>query len=261
MLAAVIVGYGTFGYNRGSFTVPLVAMAAVSAAKHERFSLAVMSLGVSLVLVIAPAFQAYRSGDFSGQEVFEDPSTRDVLLQGDVMDSIQTYGAAPQFLGFLLENCGLTGTPHWGEVTFSSLLSPLPILGKPFRESSGTAIFNRMIYDTSEIVDQIAPFQGELFIDLNIIGVIIGYCFLGWIALKLQRAFEKSKTSLEFFIWQYAAIWTFFLIFGSISVVSQIYFYFGWPIYLYLIYRWLRSRSARMLPPISHRGRLVQSRV
>ena len=262
MLAAVTVGYGTYSYNRGSFTVPLVAMAAVSAAKRERFSLAVTTLGVILVLLMAPALGAYRSGDFSGQEVFEDPSTRDALLQTvDVMESVQMYGAAPQFMGFLLENNGWTAAPHWGEVTVSSFLSPLPILGKAFRKSSGTTIYNTMIYGTPEIVDQIVPFEGELFLDFNIVGVIIGYCFLGWIAHKLQRAFERSRSCLDFFIWQYAAIWMFFLIFGSISVVSQVYFYFGWPIYLYFLYRRLRPRSARELSHISHEGRLVQSRV
>ena len=254
MLAGVIVGYGTFGYNRGSFTVPLVAMAAVSSAKHERFSLAVMTIGVILVLFMAPALDAYRSGDFSGQEVFEDPSARDALVQhGDLMESIQIYGAGPQFLAFLLENNGWTAAPDWGEVTVSSFLSPFPILGKPFRESSGTTIYNTMIYDTPEIHDQIVPFQGELFLDFNILGVIIGYCFLGWIAHKLQRAFERSRSCLDLFIWQYAAIWTFFLIFGSISVVSQIYFYFGWPIYLYFLYRRLRFRSARELAQIQSR--------
>jgi oligosaccharide repeat unit polymerase len=246
ILAAVILGYGTFGYNRGSFTVPLVAMAAVSSAKRERFSLAVMTIGIILVLLMAPALEAYRSGDFSGQEVFEDPSARDALVQeGDVTGSIQIYGAAPQFLAFLLENNGWTAAPHWGEVTVSSFLSPFPILGKPFRESSGTTIYNTMIYDTPEIHDQIVPFQGELFLDFNIVGVILGYCFLGWIAHKLQTAFERSRSGLDLFIWQYAAIWTFFLIFGSISVVSQIYFCFGWPIYLYFLYRRLTLCSAR----------------
>jgi len=262
ILAAVTLSYGTFSYNRASFTVPLIAMTAVSLAKRERFSLAVMILGVILVLVAAPALGAYRSSNFSGQQVFEDPSARDVVLKKPyVMESVQAYGAAPQFMGFLLENNGWTAAPCWGAVTVSSILSPLPILGKPFRESSGPTIYNMMIYGTPEIVDQIVPFQGELFLDFNIVGVIIGYCFLGWIAHKLQRAFERSRSSLDFFIWQYAAIWMFFLIFGSISVVSQVYFYFGWPIYLYFLYRRLRSRSARELAHVSDEGRLVQSRV
>ena len=251
ILAGVILSYGTFGYNRGSFTVPLVAMAAVSSAKRERCSLAVMTIGVILVLFLASALDAYRSGDFSGQEVFEDPSARDALVQqGNVMGSIQIYGAGPQFLAFLLENNGWTAAPDWGEVTVSSFLSPFPILGRAFRESSGTTIYNTMIYDTPEIHDQIVPFQGELFLDFNIAGVIIGYCFLGWIAHKLQRAFERSRSCLDLFIWQYAAIWTFFLIFGSISVVSQIYFYFGWPIYLYFLYRRWTHCSARDAFPV-----------
>lgn len=262
MLAAVTLSYATFSYNRASFTVPLLALVAVSLAKRERFSLAVMAVGVVLVLIITPALGEYRSGDFTGQELLADRGARDVLLQKmDLMESIQAYGAAPQFMGFLLENNGWTAAPHWGEVTVSSLLSPLPILGKSFRKTSGTTIYNTMIYGTPEIADQIVPFQAELFLDFNIVGVIIGYCVLGWIAYKLQRAFERSGSCLDFFIWQYGAIWTFFLIFGSVSVVSQVYFYFGWPVYVHFLYRRLTSRSARELTHISDEGALVRSRV
>jgi hypothetical protein len=262
ILAAVILSYGTFGFNRGSFTVPVIAMAAVSSAKGERVSLAVTTVGVLLILLIAPALAAYRGGDFSSRELFANPSNRNVKLgKIDVMESIQIYGAAPQFMAFLLERNGWVAAPHWGSVTVSSLLSPVPVLGKLFRESSGTAIYNTMIYDTPEVQDQIAPFQGELFLDFNIVGVISGYCFLGWIAHRLQRAFERSRSSLDCFIWQYAAIWMFFLIFGSISVVSQIYFYFGWPIYLYFLYRRLKSRFAWRPRRVPFEGKLAQSRV
>ena len=72
----------------------------------------------------------------------------------------------------------------------------------------------------------------------------MGFSLLGWIAFKLQTAFARSQSFFEMFIWQYFSVWTFFLIFGSLSVVSQIFIYFCWPFYLYFIYRRLKSRSA-----------------
>jgi Ca2+/Na+ antiporter len=99
-----------------------------------------------------------------------------------------------------------------------------------------------LIYGVLESEDQIAPFQGEAFLDFHLAGVLGGFCFLGWIAFKLQTAFAQSQSFFEIFTWQYFSVWTFFLIFGSLSVVSQIFIYFCWPFYLYFIYRSLYSR-------------------
>jgi hypothetical protein len=163
----------------------------------------------------------------------------------ELTEMIQDYGGAPQFLGFFLENDGWGAHPQWGKVLVSSALSPLPILGKPFRENSGTAIFNRMIYGGADIADQNAQFQGEAFLDFHLAGVLAGFSLLGWIAFKFQTAFTQSHSFFELFIWQYFSVWTFFLIFGSLLVTSQIFIYFCWPFYLYFINRSLHSRPGR----------------
>ena len=163
----------------------------------------------------------------------------------------QVYGGAPQFLAYFLERSRWAGRPAWGRVLVSSVMAPVPILGKPFRPDTGTAIYNRQIYGASDIADQIAPFTGETFLDFHLAGVLAGFCLLGWVAFRLQRAFERSRTSIEIFLWQYFAIWTCFLIFGSVSVVSQIFLYFGWPLYLYLFLHRFRSGSV----PATSRGR------
>jgi hypothetical protein len=192
-----------------------------------------------------PFYGAYRSSNFAGRELFNDPSVRDFLADKvQLSEMFQVYGGAPQFLGFFLEAGKWGANPQWGKVLVSSSLAPVPILGKQFRENSGTAIYNRMIYGMLEAADQIAPFQGEAFLDFHLVGVLAGFCLLGWIAFKLQTAFAQSQSFLEMFIWQYFSVWTFFLIFGSLSVVSQIFIYFCWPFYLYFIYRRLQSRPA-----------------
>ena len=39
---------------------------------------------------------------------------------------------------------------------------------------------------------------------------------------------------------QFTAMWIAFLIIGSLEVVSQIFVYFFWPIYVLVGYQWLR---------------------
>jgi hypothetical protein len=240
-ILAVCLSNATFNYNRSSVVVPLVAILAVIVSSPSRIPRrTVFSAGaiVLMVLLIAPFYGAYRSSEFTGQEILRDSSVRNVLADKvEITEMFQVYGGAPQFLGFFLEMGKWGANPQWGKVLGYSALAPLPILGKPFRDGSGTAIYNRFIYGMLDVQDQIAPFQGEAFVDLHLPGLLAGFAFLGWIAFRLQIAFIQSSSFFEIFIWQYFSVWAFFLIFGSLSVVSQIFIYFCWPFYLYFMYR------------------------
>jgi hypothetical protein len=248
-ILAVCFSNATFNYNRGSLVVPLVAMLTVIVSGPGRVPRkTAVSAGATVLLVLfsMPFYGAYRSSNFTGQELFNDPSVRGFLADKvELSELFQVYGGAPQYLGFFLETAKWGADPQWGKVLASSTLAPLPILGKPFRENSGTAIYNRLIYGMLDVQDQIAPFQGEAFLDFHLPGVLAGFCLLGWIAFKLQTAFVQSQSFFEVFLWQYFSVWTFFLIFGSLSVVSQVFIYFCWPFYLYFIYRTLLSRTAQ----------------
>jgi hypothetical protein len=248
-IVAVCLSNATFNYNRGSMVVPLVAMLAVivSGPRPVPWRTVVSAAVIVLVvLLLLPLYGVYRSNNFTAQELFNDPSVRGLMADKvELTEMFQMYGGAPQFLGFLLENGGWGAHPQWGKVLVSSTLSPLPILGKPFRENTGTAMYNRMIYGVPDVSDQVPPFPGEAFLDFHLAGVLAGFSLLGWIAFKLQTAFSRSHSFFELFIWQYFSVWTFFLIFGSLSVASQIFIFFCWPFYLYFVNRSLHSRGAR----------------
>jgi hypothetical protein len=248
VLAIFVVCFSnaTFNYNRGSVVVPLIAMLAVLVNGPKRVARrTVLSAGaiILLVLLVAPFYGAYRSSNFTGEEILNDRSVRSALKDNiELVDMFQVYGGAPQFLGFFLEMDKWGADPQWGKVLGSSALAPLPILGKPFRESSGTAIYNRFIYGMLDVEDQIAPFQGETFLDFHLPGMLAGFALLGWLAFKLQSAFDQCSSFFEVFVWQYFSVWICFLIIGSLSVVSQILIYFCWPFYLFFIYQRLGIR-------------------
>ena len=77
----------------------------------------------------------------------------------------------------------------------SGIVSPVPVLGKTFRGVSGTGMYNRWIYGTADIRDQVIPFAGELFIDLRVPGVLIGFAILGAVVARLQLAFINARTA------------------------------------------------------------------
>lgn len=250
-LAAILVSFSMFNFNRASLAVPLVSIATLTMVKGDKLSRLTMIVGSILVLLLMPIFVLYREGipvtDLPLRGKLAD-SVRDEIRVSDVA---QMYGGSPQYLGFLLERSRWGSNPYWGEVTASSILSPLPILGKPFRRNSGFGIFNQMIYGTDAILDQNVPFQGEWFLDFNILGVLFGSAIFGWVLHRLQGAFERSRSSIEIYIWQYLSVWTCFLIFGfgGIGVQSQVMVYYCWPIYGLW---WLNKRSPSHLHVGTH---------
>jgi hypothetical protein len=58
----------------------------------------------------------------------------------------------------------------------------------------------------------------------------------------LQSNFERSDTALGLYVTQYTSMWVSFLIIGSFEVVSQIFVYFFWPIYILIGWEALRRR-------------------
>ena len=123
---------------------------------------------------------------------------------------------------------------------------PVPVLGESFRPTSGVMLYNEMIYGKNSFRDQIIPFQGELFLNFHIPAIAAGYWLLGLVTAGLERAFKKAKTSLDIYVVLYVSYWVLFMIQSNPAIVSQIFVYFLWPIYLYLVSRFLLTRLRRV---------------
>jgi hypothetical protein len=253
VLAGVVFSFSLFNYNRGSIAVPLIGIAAVALVKGDKLSWRLMLVAGLLVLVLSPVYAIYRSGTELGENLLEKSDVLGVLVEDvDISDIVQAYGGAPQYLGFLLEKSHWGRDPHWGAVTVSSILSPLPVLGKPFRAESGIAVYNRVVYGTDAIADQNISLQGEAFLDFHIPGILFVFAVFGCVLHYLQQAFERSRSSLEVYIWQYFAVWMCFAIFAGIGVLSQILIYFCWPLYLFIYHQLPRSSITSLQPSENH---------
>lgn len=249
VLTGVVFSFSLFSYNRGSIAVPLIGIAAVTLVKGDKLSWRPMLAAGLLILGLSPVYAIYRSGTELGENLLERPAVQEALVEGvDIFDIAQAYGGAPQYLGFLLEKSHWGRDPHWGVVTVSSIFSPLPVLGKPFRAESGIAVYNRMVYGTEAIADLNISLLGEAFLDFHIPGILFVFAVFGWVLYHLQQAFEGSRSSLEVYIWQYVAVWVCFIIFAGIGVLSQILIYFCWPVYLFIYNRLQRTRITSLQP-------------
>jgi len=219
-----------FHYNRGTMLGPILGLTAAFSAHVSRISFKSVILAGALALFVAFAFGSYRSTDLDVTELSQ-LSTGDTWSVEGLVEFVQIYGSGPQMSAYLIDS--LEGQFYYGETLLPSLLYPVPVLGKPYRDTSGTVIFNELIYGDTESVDQIIPLDGELYMNFHLAGVILGNVLLGCVLAWLQRKFMAAPSPVESYAWLMMALWTVFP--GSLSVTSQIYFYSFWPIYSYFV--------------------------
>ena len=235
----------SFHYNRAAVVYPALAILGTFSLRVRRLSLRTLAaLALTAVLVLA-LVGSYRSSSFTVADVFSEESVRASLLERtDLNSTLQVYGSAPQLNAYLLDGTGWGDTLYWGRTLAASALYPVPVLGKPFRESSGVALFNRLIY-ANESLDQVIPFTGELFLNFHVVGVIAGFALLGWAVAALQARFERACRALDAYICLFTGLWLSSLILSSVAAVGQIFVYMFWPIYGYLIVRAAARRKKR----------------
>jgi hypothetical protein len=241
--AVAIVG-ATYSLNRAAFIVPLVAMAAAYSAHVRHLSWPALAVLGSLMGALAVVPGQYRSSHMTAAELAQSKSARrDVFFGGDLGDQLQVYGSAPQFTGYLLEAAERNNERFTPSSLLASLLSPVPILGKAFRDSSGPALYNRLIYGNDGIADQNIPFEGEVYLCLGPAGLVGAFLLIGAAIGRLQRSFSRAATAFESYALQFTATWVAFLVQGSLAAMAQVFVFFFWPIYGYALLRLSRRMA------------------
>jgi hypothetical protein len=239
-LAGVVAAIGitfanlTFSFNRAAFVFPVIALMAVYNARVRRVS-PILLAGAMLALVPAlVAVAGYRSRLAIGQ----DPSVGDGLFRvtlREVSDNLQGYTGGPNLAGVFYESIGWGDQLYGGSTLLASALSPIPVIGKSFREGNGTDLFNHAIYGATDPEDQIISFAAELFANFHMVGVLAGFFALGLFLRRGEQWFEAAASPFEAFLLQYVFQWGAMLAVWSIGIYSQVLFYFCAPIYCYLL--------------------------
>ncbi|MBI4908795.1 MAG: hypothetical protein HY820_34560 [Acidobacteria bacterium] len=246
LVAALLVTFAnaTFSFNRAAFVFPLVSMLAVYHVHVRRLPMALLALGIAVGLPVLMSMEGYRSRLSQGKE---GTAEMDGELPAGLSESVQAYSVGPQYTGTFYEKMNWAREPFWGSTLIGSVMSPVPILGRPFRAGSGPVIFNRAIYDKDDNVDQILPFAAELFVNFHSPGVLFGFLALGMMLALGEGWFLASKSSFAAFCLQYMFLWMATLSAWSVAIFVQIMIYFFGPIYFFAALgharNWLRKVS------------------
>jgi hypothetical protein len=226
----IVLLVANFNYNRGTMLGPLVGLAAAFSVHVWRIPFKGLVLAGMLALSLAFVFGWYRASDLDITELSAS-ALADTWDPEGVVEFMQIYASGPQMAAYLIES--LEGKFYYGKTLLPSLVYPIPVLGKPYRDASGTGIFNELIYGDTDSVDQVIPLDGELYINFHLAGVVLGNVLLGCFLAWLQGKFVGAPNPVESYAWLMMALWTVFP--GSLAVTSQIYVYSFWPIYIYFV--------------------------
>ena len=238
LVLGFIVSYGTFGLNRASLAYPLISVLAVYSIRIQTSTSQESRRCRDRDSILLSVVGAYRSMRLNPAST--DTSATPSIGQLDLNAEIQVYGAAPQYLAFVMVQAHEDPTRKGGALV-AGVLSPIPVLGEPYRLVSGTGVYNEWLYGRTDFRDQVIPFAGELYIDFRLPGVVFGFLLLGVALARLQVGVTHAKSALGLYVAQYIGMWTAFLIIGSAEVLSQIFVYFMWPVYASIVYEWIRG--------------------
>ncbi|HZZ79795.1 MAG TPA: hypothetical protein VFE62_14855, partial [Gemmataceae bacterium] len=189
---ALLLIVANFSYNRGTMLAPLVCLAAAFSAHVWPIPFKVVAIGGAGVLACAFAFGAYRSSDDG-----ELPSSRGRDESESYIEFVQVYASAPQLPAYHIEHLEQDHQFYLGSTIIPSILYPVPVIGKPHREKSGVYLFNELIYGDTEVLDQIIPFDTEMYLNFHLPGIMLGNLVLGALLCFFQGKFINGATPAE----------------------------------------------------------------
>lgn len=233
LIVVAIVASATYNYNRAAVVVPLLALVTAYSCFGRRQSPARIVALLAIIVALGSMFGAYRTVYSGTQGGAVNPA--DAGLDGpgsSITDNLQVYGNGPQFWAVIVQEVDRTGTRH-DQSIINSTLHTLPVLGKPFRDGSGSTVYNELIYGQPDIHDQILGFGAELYWNFGVPGLVVGYFLLGFAVRRFDERVAAAPDPLSSYSWSYCGAWVALLVINSIAVLAQIVIYFFWPIFAF----------------------------
>jgi hypothetical protein len=235
LVLVAIAASATYSYNRGSVVVPLLALVTAYGLFGRRQRPVRIVALLAAVAVLGFLFGEFRQTYTGTRGGAINPAEVGLDRAGSSFgDEVQLYGNGPQFWAVAVQEVDRTGLRD-GESIVGSVMFPVPVLGGPFRDSSGPTTYNELIYGQPGISDQNLAYGAELYWNFGLPGVIVGYFLLGFAVRRFDDRVDASADPLAAYSWSYCGIWVALLAVTSISVLSQIITYFFWPVVAMLV--------------------------
>lgn len=231
---------GTLSSNRTNMAFPLLTlMSVIYAGWKTRYSFE-LALLFSVLFMFSFFFGYVRvqptlDAELLGMLFNEFLERREYIFQAH-----QLYVGSPYQMTPLLSG------PSPSFTLVASLLEPIPIIGKAFREQSGPYIYNLAYHQSLIAQDKVIPMAGELYYNGGYVLEGLGYAIFGTVFRWLDAAFKSIVPVNPPLA---AAIFYIMLLFSatlllSLTVLIQFMVYNAAPALLIIAANWSRIRKA-----------------
>ena len=230
---------GTLSSNRSNMIYPLLMLSSILSSQwklRDKRILLLVALGGFFSLLffgylrVQPTLDTEQVGQLFGIYLEESDY---------VWKAHQLYVGSPYQITPLLQ------IEKQANTLLASLLDPVPILGKGFREESGPFVYNLAIHDSTIAQDQVIPVAGELYFNGGFFWVALGYFIFGAIYHWFDAIFKKyilinPVLAASFF---YLALLFNATLVLSLSVLVQFLLYNAVPALLIIVLNWWQMRK------------------
>lgn len=221
-----VTGYfalGSFGLNRATILFPILALFVALASEHIRVHASIVwtaAVGSVVGFFVLGNVRNVLYAERMGQTA--EPTS-------PLVSAVQTlliYGQSPLQSAPALAAAKVRSEWSIGSLV-NSLLSPIPGVSDEIRASTGTAIYNRVLYHNATTRDQILPSWLEGFLSLGIGGTIALGLIVALAMRVLDRARLHSRSLLGAYASAIATIWLAQVSINSVSGAVQGIIYFA----------------------------------
>ncbi len=231
---------GTLSSNRTNMVFPLLMlMSVVYAGWKTRYSFG-LALLFSALLLFSFFFGYVRVQPSLDAEMLKILFNDFLERREYILQAHQLYVGSPYQITPLLS----IQSPSF--TLIASLLEPIPLVGKAFREQSGPYIYNLAYHQSLVSHDKVIPVAGELYFNGGYLLVGLGYTFFGTVFRRLDAAFKNMVPINPPLA---AAIFYIMLLFSatlllSLTVLVQFTVYNATSALLIIAANWSRIRKA-----------------
>lgn len=224
--AALFSGYfalGSFGLNRATIIFPVISLLIALAAWGYRFKASwvwVTGAGSLVAFFVLGSVRNTLYADRIGQTY--QPAT---AWEGAIQ-TLLIYGQSPLQSAPAVAAAN-TANPWTFSSMLSSLVSPVPGVPDWIRASSGTTIYNRVLYQNTTSQDQILPSWLEANLSLGLVGLLVLALIVALAFRRLDLVRSRSRSLLGTYAGSMATMWVAQAGINSISSVVQGLIYFA----------------------------------
>lgn len=224
--AVLITGYfalGSFGLNRATIIFPVMALFMGMTTWGFRIKASwfwIAGIGSMIGFFVLGNVRSNLYADRIGV-AYQPVSTWEAAIQ-----TLLIYGQSP--LQSAPAVAAASAANPWSMASLlNSLLSPIPGVSDLLRESTGTAIYNRVLYQNMTTKDQILPSWLETHLSLGVVGPLVLALILAFVFRYFDAARTRSRSFLGAYACSMATIWAAQAGINSLSGVIQGLIYFA----------------------------------